>query len=262
MAEDVGGGEEGGGEAAESTGGPGSKVETHVAPAGVPAKFFDVTNGNIDHENWGKSTKELEGKLRTSKADMKAALTDEINIERLSKRPETVDGYKLEVPKGVELPEGQEWTFNEKDPMLGFWREFVHENGGDQEMFDKGLSAYINSALSQVPDYQAEVDSLGENGLDRCNAVNMWAKANLTEDTYSALESFAVSAKGIEALEEIMIKSGEPAFSPSDATGQIDSDTLLELQAKQADPRYWDVNKRDPRFVREVDQGFERLYGS
>ena len=51
MAEDVGGGEEGGGEAAESTGGPGSKVETHVAPAGVPAKFFDVTNGNIDHEN-------------------------------------------------------------------------------------------------------------------------------------------------------------------------------------------------------------------
>ena len=90
----------------------------------------------------------------------------------------------------------------------------------------------------------------------------MWAKANLTEDTYSALESFAVSAKGIEALEEIMIKSGEPAFSPTDATGQIDSDTLLELQAKQADPRYWDVNKRDPRFVREVDQGFERLYGS
>ena len=90
----------------------------------------------------------------------------------------------------------------------------------------------------------------------------MWAKANLTEDTYAALEHFAVTAEGIEALEEIMSKSGEPVFSPPGDGGRVDEDTLFELQAKQADPRYWDVNKRDPRFVREVDQGFERLFGS
>ena len=41
MAEDVGGGEEGGGEAAESTGGPGSKVETHTAPEGAGQAAID-----------------------------------------------------------------------------------------------------------------------------------------------------------------------------------------------------------------------------
>lgn len=250
--------------AAESSGeGGAAKVQEYTAPEGVPVKFFDVTTGDIDHGAWGKSTKSLEGKLRTSKADMKKVVTEEFNTARLANRPESADDYALQVPESVKMPEGFEFTFNEKDPSIKAWREMVHELGGNQDMFDQGVSMYINSQLNSMPDYETEVAALGEQGLERAEAVNLWAQANLTEDTYAALESFAVTAKGIEALEEIMEKSGEPAFSPSDFdnTG-VSKATLEDLQTKQADPRYWDVNKRDPKFVREVDAGFEKLYSS
>ena len=243
-------------------GGGVAKMQEHIAPDGVPSKFFDITTGDIDHASWGKSTKELEGKLRTKSEEMRQSIEDEYMQEIIAGRPETPDDYELKVPDSVQMPEGMEFTFNENDNSLKEWRNMVHEMGGDQEMFEKGLSMYINSQIGAIPDFDTELAALGESGPERANAVNMWAKANLSEDTYSALEQFAVTAKGLEALEEIMTKTGEPAFSPAnfDNTG-ASGDTLADLQAKQADPRYWDVNKRDARFVREVDAGFEKLFG-
>jgi len=40
-----------------------------------------------------------------------------------------------------------------------------------------------------------------------------------------------------------------------------ESITLGELQAKQKDPRYWNPAKREAAFVKEVDEGFSKLYG-
>jgi hypothetical protein len=255
--------EAGDGAPAGDSGAAGNKVTEHTAPDGVPSKFFDVTNGNIDHASWGKSTKELEGKLRTSKADMKKSISEELAVERVANRPENASDYVLQVPKDFDVPEGHEWTFNEKDPMIEWWRGHVHEAGGDQDMFDKGINAYMSSVYSNIPDFDSEMGALGENGSTRIDAVNKWATANLTEDTRTTLEEFATTAKAIEALEELMVKSGEPAFSPSDMDGGgVDQDSMLELQKMQADPRYWDINKRDPVFVRKVDAGFERLFGS
>jgi cytochrome c1 len=33
-----------------------------------------------------------------------------------------------------------------------------------------------------------------------------------------------------------------------------------ELETMMRDPRYWDNTRRDPSFVKQVDEGFSKLY--
>jgi len=261
--------DDGGGSGGDSPSGEGGSAnasgnsngggEAPQIPAGVPEKFWDAKSGQVNYESWGKSTSELQGKLRSIKSDTEKATREAVEAERFANRPETADAYELKVPDSIEMPEGLEFQFNENDPMLAFWRDTVFNNGGDQEMFEQGIEAYINAQFGMMPDYDAEMKDLGEQGQYRAERVNLWAKANLSEDTYGALEEFATTAKGITALEEMMEKAGEPAFSPTTNTSGQPVKSVEDLRKMQSDPRYYDPNKRDPAFVKEIEEGYKKL---
>lgn len=232
-------------------------------PAGVPSKFWNADAGSVNYEAWGKATGELEGKLRTQKSDLTKELSESLRTEwdneRFANRPETPNDYEMRVPEGMELPEGMEWEFSDDDPMLGWWKETVHEMGGNQEMFDAGVQQFIEAQLGSMPDVEAEMEALGEYGESRVERVQLWAQKNLGEDMMPAMAEMMSSAKNIEVVEAIMDKMGEAPFSSQEATAFGKGDSYADLREMQNDPRYWDPLNRDRAFVKKVEDGYREL---
>ena len=55
-----------------------------------------------------------------------------------------------------------------------------------------------------------------------------------------------------------MEKTNSSSVSPDiQPTGKI---TEADLRSKMQDPRYWNPSKRDPAFVKEIEDGFSKLY--
>tara|TARA_R110000823_G_scaffold99584_1_gene214940 strand:+ start:14720 stop:15547 length:828 start_codon:yes stop_codon:yes gene_type:complete len=230
-------------------------------PTYLDDKFWNPDTKEADLEGLSNSYAELGSKIRSKSEDMKAGFMEELESEKVARRPETQEGYEVRVPESISesMPEGMDFEFSDTDPMLTFWKEFSFEQGYDQSTFESGVAAYINSSFSNMPDFGEEIEKLGDNGRDRAQHVNLWAEKNLSPESYKSLESFAVTADGVIALEEVMRMSGEPQFSPGGPAGVGSNVTLDELRKMQADPRYWDPNKIEADFVRKVDQGYEKL---
>jgi hypothetical protein len=229
-------------------------------PDHIPDKFWDVDAKQVRVDDLLKSYNELGGKVRERTEAIKESVLAEINQEQASKRPETADAYELVLSDEFKanIPEGMEFQFNNDDPLMKFWREMAFDNGMDQTQFQQGLELYMGARIGELPNFEAELAKLGDNGRDRALHVGNWAKANFSEETVNAMHEVAMTADGVKALEEIMSKSGEASFSPEQhvTSGSV---TLEELRQMQSDPRYWDMNRRDPAFIRKVDEGYRRL---
>lgn len=229
------------------------------APMGVPGKFWDGESGSVNHEAWGKSYGELEGKLRTQKNELSKSMKAEWESERLSNRPESMDDYELNIPEHIQLPDDMEWSVAEDDPMMGWWRNLVFEQGGNQEMFDQGISMFLESQMANLPDIEAEMQELGDYGPQRAERVQMWAEKNLSEDSMAGLTDMMTSAKNLQVVEELMDKMGEAPFSPQDsAYAGMDLPDPIMIREKMNDPRYWDPLKRDAAYVREIEEMWQR----
>jgi len=74
-----------------------------------------------------------------------------------------------------------------------------------------------------------------------------------------AIERMCESADGIVALESIMNAIKEPTLA--DQAGISSNFNEVELTEMMRDERYWSPAKRDMNFVKQVDEGFKKLYG-
>jgi hypothetical protein len=230
-------------------------------PDYVDEKFWNPELRSVDIEGLSKSYSELGTKIREKSDLMRQSITDEMAADKIANRPETSEDYNVRIPDDLakDMSDDMNFEFNENDPMLTFWKEFSHDNGFSQEIFDSGLSAYVSAQFSNMPSFEEELGKLGDHGRDRSQHVNLWAQKNFSGETYEAFKELAVTAQGVVALEEIMKNQGEPNFSPGGLAGVGTSITLNELRTMQADPRYWDPNKRETEFIRKVDKGYEDL---
>jgi len=257
MADDVGGGEGQDDQQQQVSGGR----EEGGKPDFVNEKFWNPDTKAVDIEGLSRSYDELGTKIREKTEDTRQTIIGELENDRLAKRPQTADDYEVKIPDDLRATMGDDMEFNfvDGDPMMTFWKEFSFEQGYDQATFESGISAYITSSFASMPVFEDEIKALGDHGRDRAMHVAQWASKNLSEQSYTTLESFATTADGIKALEEIMQNQGEPTFSPGGSAGLGSSVTLNELRQMQADPRYWDPTKREPEFIRKVDKGYEDL---
>jgi hypothetical protein len=232
-------GDDGGGEdkGSEDKGG---ENEDHIRPDNIPEQFFDTKTGETDIEGLGKSYAEMGTKIREKSDTTRKGILKEMEADKAANRPETANHYEVRVPDDMveTLGDDLEFQFDDQDPMLTFWKDFSFENGFNQETFDAGMSAYIRAKFAELPSFENEISKLGDNGRDRAQHVNLWAQKTFSEETYKALENFAVTADGVMAIEEMMRNSGEPAFSPGGPAGVSGKITLNELREMQADPRY------------------------
>lgn len=210
-------------------------------PEWLPEKFKTPEDLVTSYSN-------LESRMGKGEEDIRTSILDEIEGEAFANRPETSGDYTL--------PEGTE-DFAEdlaNDPNVEWWAEFAWENGFSQDEFEEGLQRMI----PQGPDLEAEAAKLGDNSSARIEAVSLWAQKNVPEEMSDAVMAMGESAAGVELLEYFMSMNDGVNLSGEGSTAAGLSQD--ELRSMMQDPRYWDNTRRDPGFVKQVDEGFSKLY--
>jgi hypothetical protein len=223
-------------------------------PAGVPEKFWDPEAGSLRTEALLKSYVELERKL----GSMIAMPQDEHDeegqkrLQRLLGVPETPDDYGIEASGDLVSP----------DPEINVR---LHEAGFTpkqaQLVYDLAAEHVVPLIEEAVGDLQAsrDVERLtshfgGQEAWQTlARQIKTWGRASLSEDTF---ETLASSYDGVLAMHQMM-QAREPSVLREGDSSMAHADHAT-LSAMMRDPRYW--RDRDPAFVGEVTEGFNRLY--
>ena len=215
-------------------------VTTEVAdsrPEWLPEKFKSP-------EDLVTSYTSLESKLGKGQDELRESIMGEIEQEAFANRPESSGDYTL--------PEGADELAD--DPNVDWWANFAWENGFSQDEFNEGLARM----MPDQPDLEAESAKLGDNAEARIEAVALWSQKNVPTELESEIMRLGETAGGIELLEHFM-----GAMSDTSVSGEVTAPTVLdkaELESMMKDPRYWDNTRRDAAFVKQVDEGFAKLY--
>lgn len=222
-------------------------------PALVPDKFWDAATNSVRVDDLAKSYRELERRLGSS-LKLPDESADEAEIARFRQAlgvPEDPDGYELQLDE----------ESLEADPDVN---RRLHEAGFSQSqaqlVYDLARE-YIGPMVQQTAaDFEAErqTERLQQHfgGAEAWTGISRqlreWGKANLAPEALGALST---TYEGCLALHKMM-QSHEPGLVRSNDPAERDGTD--ELKAMMRDPRYW--RDRDPAFIRQVTDGFSRLY--
>jgi hypothetical protein len=189
---------------------PGSDPNAPADPAAPPAPDPNAERFKI-------------GDVEATETEWRDALSFKAaeDAKRLS-LPQTPDGYKLELPKDLKLPEGVSFEFRPDDPIRGpalaSLREFAKANSWTQEQLSGLLGIYAGSIAHEskmISDgAKAQRDLLGAAGGARVDAVSRWLKAEVGDDLARPLLQTMVMEKQVRAYETmIQKKTGQGAGS-------------------------------------------------
>ena len=201
-------------------------------------------------EDLANAYKALESKLGAKEEDMRNAILEEIQSQAFSDRPETANDYQL--------PDSIDETQAIDNDLLRWWAEHSFENGFSQAEFEKGIEMYAKAVQGSMPDLEAEAKKLGDNASARIQSASAFANKFFPEAALPALERMCESHEGIIALEAIMEAVRDGGYS--DETSSPDRISESSLREMMQDERYWNPVRRDPAYIRKVQEGFEKLY--
>ena len=211
--------------------------ERPAPPAGLPEKFWDSERGELRTETLIKSYRSLEQKL--------GALGGQ--------------GVPAD-PGGYEIKSGNDLIAS--DPQVN---ERLHTAGFSQEQAQTVYDLAADYMLPLVNDVAAEFQAQAQTerlahhfgGDDKwretATQLRQWGRTKLPPEIYEAL---ATTYEGVLAMHRMM-GSGEPGLleGAGNGGGAASED---RLRAMMQDPRYW--RDHDPAFIRQVEDGFRRLY--
>lgn len=212
-------------------------------PAGLPEKFWDAATGQIRLEALIQSYRALERRLSEAAGDRAPTPTGV---------PARAEDYRIEADP----------TLLRVDPEVN---ALLHTEGFTerQAQLVYDLAAEVLSPIARR--LAAQAASAGDRarleahfgGPERWAEVRRqlkrWAEGKLPDDAYKALAS---SYDGVLALHRMMERKEEPApLSEAETPAGLSEE---QLRRKMRDPRYW--RERDPTILREVSEGFKRLY--
>jgi hypothetical protein len=252
--------------AAEDSGiGPGGTESIVTAPAvderpdrpsGVPEKFWNPETSAIRTEALLKSYLELERKLGSG---VVAAAEDALPDDATGRLPtldvpESPEQYQIESRHALVEPDP---AINAKLHQAGFTErqaQLVYDLAADH------LVPVLEEALGEfqaVREAERLASRFGGETAWRATArqIKTWGQANLAQEVF---ETLASSYDGVLAIHQMM-QAREPAVL-NEANGPRSHLEEAELTRMMRDPRYW--RERDPAFVAQVIDGFQRLYPS
>lgn len=191
----------------------------------------DDQQGEGDAPEWFKANK------YKSVADQAKAYTEaEKQLGAFKGAPEE---YTLDLPEGIEAPEGVDVKVDPEDPLAQEFSKWAKENNVSQEAFTEILGMYISQ---QVRDYQAasqttqaEMERLGDNANKRLDDIAKWGRANMDDETFDKFRSSLVSADAVEMAEFFIGKSRNVQMpDPSNINPNLMATKTLELKELQA----------------------------
>lgn len=221
-----------------------STPPTSDRPEWLPEKYNSP-------EELAKAYKNLESKIGVKEEELRKQISDEIAQQAYADRPETAGDY--------ELPDFVDSESAVDNELMRWWSEHSFENGYGQEEFQKGIEMYMGAVEGQQPNLEAESKRLGDNASARVGAASAFASKFFPAEVTPAIERMCETAEGIMALEIIMENMKDGSFSGGTSTAQ--HTTEQSLQEMMRDPRYHSPAQRDPNFVKQVEEGFKKLYG-
>lgn len=123
-----------------------------------------------------------------------------------------------------------------------------------QEFLDKMIESVDKYVDEFRVDTAEELKRLGDNGKERVQILDNWAKANLSKEAYEGLTNSLNNAEAIKALEELRGKMMSNTPQVPNNQGNVSGGTSLEdlkmelsnnLQKYKDDPKYRaDIGKR------------------
>lgn len=222
-------------------------------PEFIQDKFWDAERNEVNLENLASSYNSLEKKLGSRTEDLSKQIREDLEMEKLKSAPEE---YKVNLP---ELPENVDVSVSDDMEIVQWWKETAKKNGLSQDQFDQGVEMFVNNAIATLPDMNAEMQKLGDNAKERVEAAELWSKKNLSPESYQTFSSVASTAEGVKVIEEIM-KMTKDSPMPTTPTQVSVAPNLQDLKSMINDPRYYDSNRRDPAYVKRVEELFEKAY--
>jgi hypothetical protein len=224
-------------------------------PAAVPEKFWDREAGTIRTDALLKSYVELERKLGSMVA--LPGDGDQEGRERLRRA--------LGVPASAE-----DYQIEARDELLEPTPEInarLHQAGLTQEQAQLVYDLAAEHVLPLIDDAIGELHATRDaerlakhfggdaSWQNLARQIRTWGQANLAEEVYRTL---AASYDGVVAMHQMM-QAREPTVlqEANGPQGDADEATLTRMMR---DPRYW--RERDPAFIAQVTEGFQRLYPS
>jgi hypothetical protein len=222
-------------------------------PEFIQDKFWDTERNEVNLENLASSYNSLEKKLGSRTEDLSKQIREDLEMEKLKSAPEE---YKVNLP---ELPENVDVTVSDDMEIVQWWKDTAKKNGLSQEQFDQGVEMFVNNAMATLPDMNAEMQKLGDNAKERVEAAELWSKKNLSPESYQTFSNVASTAEGVKVIEEIM-KMTKDSPMPTTPTQVSVAPNLQDLKSMINDPRYYDSNRRDPAYVKRVEELFEKAY--
>ena len=223
-------------------------MEPEAAPdplAALPEKFKSIDDLVESYSN-------LESKIGAKEETFRDQFMKEMEEQAYANRPADVGDYVL--PDSID-----DETATDND-LLQWWAKTAFENGYSQDEFAEGIEMYAQAINSDVPDYDAEVAKLGDNASARTEAASLFANQFFPDEMLGAVERMCETAEGIMVLEHVMEAMREGG--PSNGAVEVSRETEADLRQKMLDPRYHDPARRDPTFVKEVDDGFKRIFSN
>ena len=219
------------------------ETKTEDRPEWLPEKYKSG-------EDLAKAYKELESKLGSKDDDIRAEVLKQIEEESFKDRPDSAGDYQL--PDFID----DDTVFN--DEVLKWWADHSFTYGFSQEEFAEGLEKIINSAMDASINPDEELEKLGDNAGARVEAAALFANQFFTEQHMPSIERLTETSEGIEVLEFIMEKlKSSPLGSEATPSGQITEEGLREMMQ---DERYWNPARRSDDYVKQVQEGYRKLY--
>ena len=222
-------------------------------PDYIQDKFWNAERNEVNLENLASSYNSLESKLGSRTEDLTKQIRTDIENEKLQNVPEE---YKLNIP---ELDSNVSLEINNEMPIVQWWNQTAKNSGLTQEQYDEGVKAFVENATANLPNPDLEVQKLGDSGKERIEAAELWSKKHLSPDAYNAISSFAATAEGVKALEEVMKLTKDSNMPTSQTQVDVTAD-MDDLKSMLKDPRYWDSSRRDPSYVKRVTELYEKAY--
>lgn len=223
--------------------------EAEAAPATEAQELLLGKYKSVD--DLAEAYKSLESKIGAKEDDLRNKIIEEIQQEAYKDRPESAGDYKL--------PEIIDDESSVDNNLLKWWSEHAYENGYSQEEFEQGIQMYAEAVMGSEPDLEAEAKMLGDNANTRIEAASAFASKFFPESALPAIERMCESHEGIIALEHIMSAMKDGSFSGE--TQRAEAVSEEKLREMMQDERYHNPVKRDPHFIKQVEEGFRKIYG-
>ena len=148
------------------------------------------------------------------------------------------------------------------------WKELFDSADEARKKYGIKVLAYGHPKDNENKVYQVlEVDDMNqmqeamkdpEIAKARTDAVELFAANTFSEAELPAIERMCETAEGLKAMERIMEMTKQSG--PASISQPVSKVTKESLESKMLDPRWHDPSRRDPAFVKEVEDGWKTLY--